>query len=366
MPAAKRERRNSHVRSANELVERIRPRLESATGGPRSLARARARGRAPWGALFSPASVALCSYPWMRRGFLSAGAAARPPEARSPPPPPPPRPAFPAPGALGASLRYLFSHSADGVDENLLVLLHGRGDAARAFAAFADALRLPQTARLALEGTLEVPYADGGRGWWDAVDEEGEERRFGDPARVASLANTLAALDAALDALADAGWPRHRIHLFGFSDGGTVRTRLRESTTPSSLTPPGMQVVLELALRASGAQRLGGVVAVSAALLPESLTALEAGRAAVGPNTPVLLTRGEQDEVVPLSAVLRTQTALRAAAPGCGAELVAVRGKGHAMVGCCAAEARALMTFWAHTLSYKPLAAADESVMELR
>ena len=96
------------------------------------------------------------------------------------------------------------------------------------------------------------------------------------------------------------------------------------------------------------------------------LERLERGAAAQGPHTPTLLTRGDQDDRLPLADALRTQAALRAAAPGCDAELVCVHGKGHAMVGPSPVEARALMTFWAHTLSARPLAAAGESVVEVR
>lgn len=71
------------------------------------------------------------------------------------------------------------------------------------------------------------------------------------------------------------------------------------------------------------------------------------------------MTRGDQDELVPLRAAQATAAALRA-------ELVPVRGKGHAMVSPrWADEARALMTFWAHTLSARPACGAGESLVEL-
>jgi predicted esterase len=127
--------------------------------------------------------------------------------------------------------------------------------------------------------------------------------------------------------------------------------------------PP--QVALELALRHSGARRLGGAIAVSAALLPETLPALSARTPLPPPHTPLLLTHGDADAVLPAAAVAATAAALRAAAPGCGAHVHAVPGKGHAMPRD-AEEMRALMTFWAHTLrAAPPPGAPGEELLEV-
>jgi hypothetical protein len=91
-------------------------------------------------------------------------------------------------------------------------------------------MALPATAALALDGPLEVPYSDGGRAWFAAFEDDmspiapapGEQRRL------RSLAATVDAMDAALAALvARGGWSYGQLHLFGFSDGGTVRERTR-------------------------------------------------------------------------------------------------------------------------------------------
>ncbi len=112
-------------------------------------------------------------------------------------------------------------------------------------------------------------------------------------------------------------------------------------------------MALELALRHSGARRLGGAVAVSAALLPETLPAHAARAPLPPPHTPLLLTHGAADDVLPAASVAATAAALRAAAPGCGAHVHPVPGKGHAMPRD-AHEMRVLMTFWAHTLRAAP------------
>ena len=85
-----------------------------------------------------------------------------------------------------------------------------------------------QTAALAFDGTLEVPYSDGGRAWYDAFEADVTPIAAvpGEARRTRSLAASVDALCAALTALvARGGWRFAQLHLFGFSDGGTVRFR---------------------------------------------------------------------------------------------------------------------------------------------
>jgi predicted esterase len=251
----------------------------------------------------------------------------------------------PQPGSLGKII-FLFTPSADGVDENLLLLFHGRGDRAAPFKAFASKLALPQTASLSVEGTLAVPYSDGGRSWFDAFADDGELLPSSDPRRWTTLRATVDTLELALQKL-HAAWPWRKLHLFGFSDGATA--------------------ALELSLRFRGERSLGSCTSVSGSLLPESLSGAFAlqREARCAPlaslNTPVLLTRGEEDDVLPLELALASQELLRRLAPGCGAELVRVEGKGHSMPRS-SAEMRGLMAHWSHTLSWRP----DEDAVEMQ
>ena len=66
-------------------------------------------------------------------------------------------------------------------------------DRAAPFAAFARKLALPQTAVLALEGPLEVPYSDGGRAWFSAFEHNGTLicPAPGELRRLRSLASTV-------------------------------------------------------------------------------------------------------------------------------------------------------------------------------
>jgi len=111
-------------------------------------------------------------------------------------------------------------------------------DRAAPFAAFARKLTLPQTAVLALEGPLEVPYSDGGRAWFSAFEHNGTLicPAPGELRRLRSLASTVESLYEALRALVAQGWRYNQLHLFGFGDGGTVRllTRARPSKRPDA------------------------------------------------------------------------------------------------------------------------------------
>ena len=127
-----------------------------------------------------------------------------------------------------------------------------------------------------------------------------------------------------------------------------------------------IQVALEVAMRHHGARALGGCVAVSAALA-EGEPVASPPSPAPGPHTPVLITRGEADDVITADDVVATVGRLRAVAPSCGAHVVSVSGKGHAMPGN-AVEMRAIMEFWAHTLRHTPVGAHAEggTLVELR
>ncbi|KAF8060498.1 histidine--tRNA ligase [Scenedesmus sp. PABB004] len=243
--------------------------------------------------------------------------------------------------------------SPDGVNANLLLLLHGLGDTPAAFTALARRMALPQTACLALSGPLRVPETHGGRAWFESFEADGEliQPRPGDTRRLHSLAATVSLVrQQLLPALSAAGgWAPEQLQLLGFSQGGTV--------------------ALELARACRGAAcRLGGVVAVSAALLEEALDQPGSGgggddAGGGGGGCDALITHGDADAVVPRPLVSRSVAALAAA--GCAARLVPVPGKGHGMIGG-EAEIRAVMEFWGARLRARPVAADASFVEPLR
>ena len=116
------------------------------------------------------------------------------------------------------------------------------------------------------------------------------------------------------------------------------------------------QVVVEVARRFAGEQRLGGAIAIAAGVLPEAADAPQPPP----PRTPALLTRGDADDVLPAACAQRAAAML---GPEC--ELHVVPGKGHGMVAS-AAETRVLMHFWGRTLrAAAPAAAQGETLVEL-
>lgn len=247
--------------------------------------------------------------------------------------------------------KHSFQNSHDGVNSNLLLLFHGLGDTPDKFAELARSMQLPQTAALAVGGPLEVPLSNGGRAWFESFDTEGNliKGSTGSAAarRDASLRNTLKSLQAAIYALSDSskgGWPRHHIHLFGFSQGGTV------------------------ALHLGAANTLGSCAAVSAAM---NLAIHSTDRAPLssssGSNkikTPILITHGDSDVVVSRDDVMATCSLLNASCAG-SARVVSLH-KGHSMISG-PEEMRKLMAFWASHLKARPSVHDDnETIMELQ
>ena len=226
--------------------------------------------------------------------------------------------------------------------ENLLLLLHGRGERSAApFAALARKLNLPHTTCLSLAGPGALPFGVPGREWFARLDREtGEDlpTQANDARRLESLASTINALDALLDRLtntAKGGWPADRVHVFGFSDGGTV--------------------ALEVSAARVGARRLGGCAAASAAFLPERLAdATNAFPFDSSAPTPVALTCGKNDSVVTRVSVEETARVLRVRNPGVVAEVFVRDGERdgenrHAAISG-ERETRFLMRFWGSTL----------------
>ena len=235
------------------------------------------------------------------------------------------------------------STSSASAATNALVLLHGDLDHPDGFERFGRALNLPSTVVWSLGGTLnargvEDDGVDGRRlrRWVVSADEgaSAETRR-------GQLARASRAVRRALRHLRDAcGWELSRVHVFGFSDGGAV--------------------ALDVAARMTGRERLGSCAVVAAALPePERLEMCDEA------PTPVMLVAGTRDEVVPIERVRETAAALTRRHPGCGAD-VREFDKTHAMVSS-VEETRALMEFWAKTLTLPRAKASDygDDVVEL-
>ncbi|CAE6485388.1 unnamed protein product [Rhizoctonia solani] len=126
----------------------------------------------------------------------------------------------PRPTRSGLGLEFVYSPSDDGVDENLLIVLHGLGDTMAPFVRMAKQLKLPQTAILVLQAPDPIPFLDQGEEmyqWYTSFTSLGE---------MIERPNPLPAVEKIHRAIAhlkdECRWTESRIHLFGFAQGGTV------------------------------------------------------------------------------------------------------------------------------------------------
>ena len=239
--------------------------------------------------------------------------------------------------------------SIDGIEENLLLLLHGLGDKPGPFASLAKTFSLPQTACIALGAPHEVPLSDGGRSWFTVFDPTTFELisgRQGEERRIRSMHSTVDALEQLISNLnVYCGWGSRKMHVFGFSQGGTV--------------------AMELTRRcAAQGKNLGSCVAIASGLLEEQLCD-DSGENNNGRNTnkdtisvPVLLLHGDKDTVVSKERVKATEALLKS--NGMEIELHTIPGKWHSMLAS-EAEAKVLMEFWAKHLSNRPVEDGGEA-----
>jgi predicted esterase len=258
------------------------------------------------------------------------------------------------------------SSSSASPSENLLVLLHGRGEQSAApFARFAERLNLPHTTCLSLLGNRPLPFQVPGREWFANADPEtGDELPVSatDSRRAESLSATAAALERLLEYLTDrtkGGWPSENVHLFGFSDGGTVVLEVlrRNGTRPEARASDAAKEETSLLKKIISKKKIkrfgpfGGCVCVSAAFLPETIEAHTSNGASHGEYdsiaspTPFVLTCGRHDPVVPTHRVMQTSRILTPKA-----SYVCEKKKKHVAVDS-ERETRFLMGFWGTTLA---------------
>ncbi|KAH9030502.1 hypothetical protein EDB85DRAFT_1426829 [Lactarius pseudohatsudake] len=139
----------------------------------------------------------------------------------------------PPPQSTAISAPFDYSPSDDGTDENLLVLLHGLGDTHLPFGKLGRSFKLPQTATLALRAPEQIPYLyEQAFQWYPSFDPLGD---------VLAHPNPTAAIDYMMSVfdhlVGDCGWPAHRIHLFGFSQGGSVAAESAQKWWRRALQP---------------------------------------------------------------------------------------------------------------------------------
>ncbi|KAI8078910.1 Alpha/Beta hydrolase protein [Halteromyces radiatus] len=181
----------------------------------------------------------------------------------------------PIPKASKSRLVFKYSSSPDGVDTNLLVLLHGLGDTLQPFATLGQKLQLPQTAILAVQAPELIPYMDcESYQWYPSFDMlTGEVLSPDDPRQKSGLLKTRQLLTVLLKHLIeDCQYPASQIFFFGFSQGGTV----------------ALDQVLEGDIR-----NLGGVISISGYPF---ITTNDLKNTLY--DGPILITQGDKDPVI--------------------------------------------------------------------
>ncbi|KAI7875729.1 Alpha/Beta hydrolase protein [Mucor mucedo] len=180
------------------------------------------------------------------------------------------------PKASKTKLSFDYTPSQDGIDHNLLVLLHGLGDSKGPFTNLGKQLKLPQTATLSVQAPEPVPYMDGCFQWFPSFDMlTGDLLTPANPERLKGLLRTREMMDGLINHLIkDCGFNPSNIFFFGFSQGGTV----------------ALDTVLFGKVR-----NLGGVVSISGYLLEEQRVDRKLGDGYAGY---ILVTQGEKDGTI--------------------------------------------------------------------
>ncbi|KAJ1341851.1 hypothetical protein BSLG_003505 [Batrachochytrium salamandrivorans] len=271
-----------------------------------------------------------------------------------------------------------FRPSADGVNGNLLILLHGLGDTAENFVKFGVKMQLPQTALCAITGPSPIPFFESGTGWYPAFNRmDGTGMMIYDQILTTPI---LTPPDLALDSsevrngikatrlliyefltecvIASAshhpdGWPSERVFLFGFSQGGVM-------ALDAALM--GHQVSLKLE-RPVGKQdsplKLGGVISISGWINPDMYDDEKASTRGVpllASYTSVLVTQGERDEGFDLAELSSKKSTMRRYVVNDDQlEVSLVAGKGHSMPQS-QEEMRIIIAFLANRLWLRNLA----------
>ncbi|KAI8827095.1 Alpha/Beta hydrolase protein [Fimicolochytrium jonesii] len=237
------------------------------------------------------------------------------------------------------SVQFLYSSSPDGVDTNLLVLLHGLGDQPANFMQFGKKMQLPQTALLAIKGPSPIPFFEG-TGWAPAFDQEGNEIPPSDRAVRDGIKKTRGLLATFLEEAILTGqstsrnrWHAKNVFLLGFSQGGAA--------------------AVDLALL-NGSVVLGGVVSISGLPSPESYPHQNTLKPNLGLK--ILVTHGSADETLPKSE-WKARAAFVRNLVGTNGELKVheVAGKGHGMPTT-ETEMREIMKFFGANLGLRNLA----------
>ncbi|KAJ5146370.1 Phospholipase/carboxylesterase/thioesterase [Penicillium bovifimosum] len=169
---------------------------------------------------------------------------------------------------------------------NILLLLHGLGDTATAFTKFGQALHLPETTIITIQGPSPLPFDLGGYHWGDDVSFDSATGTLDMDAGLTRSTKILTELVRST-LVRKCGYALREIMALGFGQGGMAALALAR----------------ELGLKDSGEEvgALSGVISIGA---PYALSGSRAGEKS---RSPVLLVSGRDSTVVSDEAVRRTK-----------------------------------------------------------
>ena len=216
---------------------------------------------------------------------------------------------------------YMYRHSSDKIDTNLLILLHGAGDSHLPFHALAKKMNIPQTATLSINanamnrGFVTIPF-DLGYTWFEEMEyTTGQTYDPSHPKRLATLNNASEKIDGLIDRIIEEtdNWMPERIFLFGYSAGASTAMNLCQKRAMF------------------GKPALGGVVCVAGGFKGVEPNE-DKVKELIGRNpqyTPLLLMGGSKDVKYPVSMLKRD---VQLYGNGQVVKAFIQEGKGHEMV----------------------------------
>ena len=233
---------------------------------------------------------------------------------------------------------YLYRHSHDKIDTNLLIFLHGAGDTHIPYYNLAKKMNIPQCASLSLSascmdnGFVTLPF-DLGHTWFDEMDyTTGRHLHRSNFKLVSSLKRAAEKVSRVLEQLVEqGGWSPERVFLFGYSAGACL----------------AMRICFERAVK--GELALGGAICVAGGCCMQKKVGYneETRNKVNGKPTPILVIAGSQDEKYPLSQLVEDTDAYNALSSKSNenyAEQFTMEGKGHGMINS-QAETRVVLEF---------------------
>jgi predicted esterase len=214
---------------------------------------------------------------------------------------------------------YLYSHSSDKVDTNLLILLHGAGDSHVPYHKLAKKMNLHQTAILSIhssafgEGFVKLPF-NLGYTWFNQMNyKNGEVLSSNDQELIVSLEKAVLKINLLIDSLIEDGLLAERIFLFGFSAGASLVMHVCTHRLKNGVLP------------------LGGAICVAGGLIHYDDT-LNRRNQEQKMATKLLVLGGTDDETFNIATAKTAVSEYNKYAGFAAAELVIRKGKKHEMI----------------------------------